>query len=83
MKRGLSEREIDELIKLARESCEASADYRTRLHTGEIGADAEATIKKYLNYLDARIASYKRAGRSHHATKIVPIGACLTWKAVK
>ncbi len=59
MRRYRSDKEIDELIDLARTYCETRAEYRLAKHEGRLSAQMEEEVALYLKSLDARLTLMK------------------------
>src|SRR5262249_48743425 len=88
--RGLSEKEIDELMDRARMSCEATAAYRMKSEAGCMSAEEEAAIRRYLDYLDVRIEALKcgrrpkpKVERTPRRHKIIPLASYTQWRVAK
>ena len=84
MSRRLNDREIDELIALAREWCEVNATYQFQCAAIPMSRDADNAFQNQLDQLNRRIDALKRGDakpRPRHW--IIPLAGYMQWKVAK
>jgi hypothetical protein len=84
MPRSLNDREIDELIALAREWCELNAAYQLQCASGSMRRDADNAFQIRLSQLNKRIEAIKRGDvKPRRRHWIIPLAGYMQWKVAK
>jgi len=85
MKPEMTEREVNELVELARCWCETNAAYRAQSESATLRPGDHEAMRQYLNYLDVRIQAMKHGTEAKRGgkSKIIPLATYMSWRAAK